>query len=192
MSGESELLRRRRWEEMILAENLLLRLQNEAEAARVQEHREAEQQQQRDAGTIWVGNTGRWWYQPQSPPPPGATMGGFYTCARCGALGHKDAICTAPNAFVGRMHANRLIAMPPAYVPASSEGAGRVGIPQQYSRRAQQPGGPAVFGGGGGVPQPGAWLQRQQQQEKEQLQQQRQRQLQQQQEEQQRRRQQQL
>ena len=45
------------------------------------------QQQQQHAGTCWVGNTARGWYQPESSPPPGASMRGVFKCERCGALG---------------------------------------------------------------------------------------------------------
>ena len=59
------------------------------------------QYQPRPRGTGWVGNTGSGWYQPESPPPPTASMGEVYKGDRCGALGHKFGICRAPNAFTG-------------------------------------------------------------------------------------------
>ena len=90
------------------------------------------QQQQQHAGTCWVGNTARGWYQPESSPPPGASMRGVFKCERCGALEHKAASCRALNAFpwarrtcgeYGHMsrqcriacnHAHVIAAMPPA------------------------------------------------------------------------------
>ena len=63
------------------------------------------QQQQQHAGTSWVGNTGRGWYQPESPPPPEGSMRGVDNRERYGALGHKTAICRAPNAFPGACRA---------------------------------------------------------------------------------------
>ena len=46
------------------------------------------QHQPRPGGTGWVGNTGSGCYQPESLPPPGASMREVYKCDRCGALGN--------------------------------------------------------------------------------------------------------
>ena len=60
-----------------------------------------QQRQQQYTGTDWAGNVRYEWYQPGSPPPPGASSWGVYMCMRCGFRGHEARICRAPNAWVG-------------------------------------------------------------------------------------------
>ena len=66
-----------------------------------QQQQQQQQHRRPHASSEWctgaAGNTDRVWYQPESPPPAGASTYGFYICARCGARGHRDVICRAPN-----------------------------------------------------------------------------------------------
>ena len=53
------------------------------------------------SGTLMRLAVNRVWYQPGPPSPAGASMPGFYFCARCGAREHRDVICRAPNSVCG-------------------------------------------------------------------------------------------
>ncbi|CAN0444115.1 unnamed protein product, partial [Scytosiphon promiscuus] len=48
-----------------------------------------------------LGSNAGNWFQPESPPPPGAPMGGVCRCERCGRLGHQAKICATPRRFEG-------------------------------------------------------------------------------------------
>ncbi|CAN0531070.1 unnamed protein product [Laminaria digitata] len=92
----NKLLRRRlQHMRMVEAESHLLRLQHEAEVTRMQF------QQQQHAGAVWAGNTGRGGISRSLLRREKASMG---VCERCGAQGHRAAICRAPNAFAGACH----------------------------------------------------------------------------------------
>ena len=107
------------------------------------QHQQQHQRHYEEWCTGAAGITDRVWYQPESPPPEGASMYGSYMCARCGARGHWDVICRAPNSmcddfiFHGRMARQCVTAQPTVVYAPNYYSAPQAGSPALQQPRVE-------------------------------------------------------